>query len=194
MRRINLILRSFFPVSFGFVFLTISMGADAGGKAHAAHEHGVAAVNVVAEGTSLIIQLEAPADGIYGFEHEAKSPADIKRRDAGVDKLKSNADKLFLPGADLNCKSTGADIKPFVVDATESGMASPSVKKKSQKGIHGEVHAVFKFECSKPVLGSKLKFAVGEYFKSIRTLKVQVLSGELQEGSTIKNDKGSVNL
>ncbi|MEN9826529.1 MAG: hypothetical protein RI953_2274 [Pseudomonadota bacterium] len=191
MNRENLRCRSFITVLFVFLFLAFNTSALAGGKAH---EHGVASVNIVAEGNSLTIQFEAPADGIYGFEHEAKSPADIKKRDVGVDKLKTNGDKMFLPAVELNCKAARADVKPFVVDSNDTGTPSSSGKKKSKKGSHGEVHAVFKFDCSKPLTGSKLSFAVGEYFKSIRTLRVQVLSGNLQEGSTIKNDKGSVNL
>ena len=43
--------------------------ALAAGKGHAAHEHGVAIVNIVGEGNSATIQLESPSDSIYGFEH-----------------------------------------------------------------------------------------------------------------------------
>ncbi|NBO39323.1 DUF2796 domain-containing protein [bacterium] len=178
-----------------------SHSAFAGGKGHAAHEHGVAAVNVVGEGNSVTIQLEVPSESIYGFEHEAKKPADIKKRDEAVEKLKVNADKIFVLDPSLGCKISSADIKPFVLEAEEPEKESKKEHKKEHKnhenhkqGTHSEVHASFKFECSKAVAGSSLKFAARGFFKSLRTLKVQVLSGEKQSGATIKDDKGTVQL
>ncbi|NBX16709.1 MAG: DUF2796 domain-containing protein [Proteobacteria bacterium] len=164
--------------------------AAAGGKGHSAHQHGVAKVNVVAEGNNLTIQLEAPSESIYGFEHEAKKPADIKKRDDAVTKLKSNADKMFLTDPALGCKLTTSDVKPFVTEEKHEEKSD----KKHKAGTHSEVHAVFKFECTKPPAGSILKFAARSQFKSLQTLIVQLLSGDKQGGSTIKNDKGIIQL
>lgn len=174
--------------------LLVSPSAFAG-KGHGAHEHGVAAVNVVGEGNVVTIQLQAPSESIYGFEHEAKKEADLKKRDAAIEKLKANADKIFVLDAALGCKISSTDIKPFVAENSESkNEKSDSHKGNHKEGTHSEVHATFKFECSKPVAGSKLGFAARKHFKSLRTLKIQVLSGEKQDGATIKNDKGTVGL
>ena len=173
--------------------LLIAPAAVAGGKGHAAHQHGVAAVNIVGEGSTLTVQLEAPSESIYGFEHEAKKAADIKKRDSAIEKLKTSAEKMFVLEPGLGCKMSGSDIKPFVTEAKENDKKL-SKKDEHKEGTHSEVHATFKFECTKPVAGSKLAFAAKKYFKSLSTLKVQVLSGEKQDGTTIKNDKGTVNL
>lgn len=185
----NMVFRTFFTASM----LMLSTVAFAGGKGHAAHQHGVAAVNIVGEGTTLTVQLEAPSESIYGFEHEAKKAADVRKRDSAIEKLKTSAEKMFVLEPGLGCKMSGSDIKPFVTEAKEN--EKPQSKKDEHKeGTHSEVHATFKFECTKPVAGSKLAFAAKKYFKSLSTLKVQVLSGEKQDGTTIKNDKGTVNL
>jgi hypothetical protein len=173
--------------------LLLAPAALAGGKGHAAHQHGVAVVNIVGEGSTLTVQLEAPSDSIYGFEHEAKKAADIKKRDSAIEKLKTSAEKMFVLEPGLGCKMSGSDIKPFVTEAKENDKKL-SKKDEHKEGTHSEVHATFKFECTKPVAGSKLEFAAKKYFKSLSTLKVQVLSGEKQDGTTIKNDKGTVNL
>ena len=173
--------------------LLIAPAAVAGGKGHAAHQHGVAAVNIVGEGSTLTVQLEAPSESIYGFEHEAKKATDIKKRDSAIEKLKTSAEKMFVLEPGLGCKMSGSDIKPFVTEAKENDKKL-SKKDEHKEGTHSEVHATFKFECTKPVAGSKLAFAAKKYFKSLSTLKVQVLSGEKQDGTTIKNDKGTVNL
>jgi hypothetical protein len=168
--------------------------AYAGGKGHAAHEHGVAKVSVVAEGMTLTIQLEAPSESIYGFEHEAKKPSDVKKRDEAVEKLKTNADKIFLLDTSLECKVANTDVKAFVTEDKADDKENKKHSKKHKAGTHSEVHATFKFECGKPVAGSTMKFAARSQFKALRTLNVQVLSGDKQAGSTIKNDKGEIQL
>lgn len=170
---------------------TLPINALAAGKGHKAHEHGTASVNIVGEANTVTIQLESPSEAIYGFEHEAKKPADIKKRDEAVEKLKANADKMFILDASLACKMTEATVNPFV---TEAEAAKEDKKHKHKKGTHSEVHATFKFECGKPVAGSEVKFATKAHFKSLRKLKVQTLSGETQSGSTIVNDSGSAKL
>jgi hypothetical protein len=174
--------------------LALSPAAFAG-KGHKAHEHGVANVNVVGEGNTVTIQLQAPSDSIYGFEHEAKKEADVKKRDTAIEKLRTSAEQMFVLDPSLGCKITSNDIKPFVTESNEQKDAKSQAKAdKHKEGTHSEVHATFKFECSKPVAGSKLSFAARKHFKSLRTLKIQVLSGEKQDGTTIKNDKGTVSL
>lgn len=184
-------------VSATVISLFLSSTVYAGGKGHAAHEHGVAAVNVVGEGNSVTVQLQAPSESIYGFEHEAKNESDIKKRDAAIEKLKANASSIFVLDAALGCKISSTDIKPFVTDNKEKNEDKSKNQKEHnhhKEGTHSEVHATIKFDCSKPVAGSKLGFAARKHFKSLRTLKIQVLSGEKQEGATIKNDKGTVGL
>jgi hypothetical protein len=173
------------------VIASLPTVALAGGKGHKAHEHGTASVNIVGEANTVTIQLESPSEAIYGFEHEAKKPADIKKRDEAVEKLKSNADKMFILDTSLSCKLIEATVNPFVTEAQE---AKEDKKHKHKKGTHSEVHATFKFECGKPVAGSEVKFAAKAQFKSLRKLKVQTLSGETQSGSTIVNDAGSAKL
>lgn len=167
--------------------------ALAGGKGHKAHEHGTASVNIVGEANTVTIQLESPSEAIYGFEHEAKKPADIKKRDEAVEKLKANADKMFILDTSLACKLIEATVNPFVTEAQEA-KEDKKHKHNHKKGTHSEVHATFKFECGKPVAGSEVKFAAKAQFKSLRKLKVQTLSGETQSGSTIVNDAGSAKL
>lgn len=175
------------------IIATPSIQATAAGRGHKAHEHGTATVNIVGEANTVTIQLESPSEAIYGFEHEAKKPADIKKRDEAVEKLKTNADKMFVLDVSLGCKMTEATINPFVTEA-EAAKEDKKNKHNHKKGTHSEVHAKFKFECSKPVAGSEVKFATRTHFKSLRKLKVQTLSGETQSGTTVVNDSGSAKL
>lgn len=174
-------------------------------KRYGSHQHGVATVNVVAEGKSVTVQLNTPADSIYGFEHKAVKKKDIETRDAAVAKLKSSAQSMFLLDASLNCKLSSAEVDPFVTDSHSSDAKAENTKVEEKhnhkekhshkkKGTHAEVHATFQFECEKPLSGSTMSFAAQKHFKALRTLKVQVLSGDKQSGLTVKKDKGSVSL
>ncbi|MEY2988790.1 MAG: hypothetical protein RJB13_2311 [Pseudomonadota bacterium] len=205
---------SLLPKSTAQVLFTLAvtgllpLAALAKKKHYGAHQHGVAQVNIVADGRSVTIQLETPADSIYGFEHEAIKPADIEKRDSAILRLKEKSHEIFVLDSALNCKLNSSEIKPFVTNkddaSTQANTKKTSMKSEHQKkhahhhhhkkGTHAEVHATFQFECEKPVSGSTLSFSATSHFKALRTLKVQVLSGEKQSGLTVKNDKGSVSL
>lgn len=184
----------------------LNSNAFAKQKRYGSHQHGVAAVNVVAEGKSVTVQLKTPADSIYGFEHEAKTKTDVERRDTAIAKLKSSAPGMFILDASLNCTLSSADVDPFVTDehAEHEKAEHTKVSEKhhqkekhnhnKKKGTHAEVHATFKFECEKAVSGTSMSFAAQKQFKALRTLKVQVLSGDKQSGLTVKSDQGSVPL
>lgn len=183
----------------------LSHTAHAKQKRYGSHQHGVATVNVVAEGKSVTIQLETPADSIYGFEHEAKNKKDIEKRDTAVAKLKSSAQDMFILDASLKCTLSSATVEPFVTgehsshekaEHTQVSNKHPHKEKHhhKKKGTHAEVHATFQFGCEKPVSGTSMSFAAQKHFPSLRTLKVQVLSGDKQSGLTVKKDQGTVSL
>ena len=60
---------------------------------HGAHIHGTAAVNIVIDDRTAIIELTAPADSVVGFEHQAKSAADQTRQAKALDLLRNNIDQ-----------------------------------------------------------------------------------------------------
>jgi len=92
----------------------------------------------------------------------------------------------------LGCKVTDSEIKPFVSEALTSKDGKQG-QINSSSGTHGEMQGTFKFQCAKAV-ASTLRFGVRSQFASVRTLKVQVLSGDNQSGATIKDDTGTVKL
>ena len=150
--------------------------ALAAGKGHAAHSHGEAKLNLVAEGKKLTVQFESPSESIYGFEHEAKTAADIKTRDAAGEKFRANIDKMILLDPKLECvfKIVKLDLH---------------VKPKS---AHSETQAEVVADCKLPLAGTKVSFGFTKIFPQLRNIEVQALSGEKQVGAEIKKDRGSV--
>ena len=64
-----------------------------------AHEHGVGTLNIAIEGTTVTMMFEAPGADIVGFEHAAKSDADLATIEAAVATLGAPLDLFVVPDA-----------------------------------------------------------------------------------------------
>ncbi len=67
-----------------------------------AHEHGVGALNIAIDGTTVAMEFHAPGADIVGFEHAAESDADHAAIDAAIAKLSAPLD-LFGLSATAAC-------------------------------------------------------------------------------------------
>jgi hypothetical protein len=190
--------RNSFLLTLGILLLTFSfdVGWAAEKRRHDAHVHGVAEINIAVEGTKATVEFRAPAENVMGFEHEAKSETDRKKRDVALEQLRAKKDQMVLFDAKLGCKSS--DVKTAIVKQkgdhakAQSGKDAPKDQKKS--GEHREVHGTFSVECDKALAGSRVRFGVSKIFRDIQEIKVQVLGDSGQAGATIKRDKGDIKL
>ena len=93
--------------------LTIGMScavAPAAEKRHfEAHVHGVAEINIAVEGSKADVEFRAPAENIMGFEHEAKSESDKKKRDASLRMLQTKMSQMVLFDPKLSCNFPNED-------------------------------------------------------------------------------------
>ena len=172
--------------------LTIGMScavAPAAEKRHSeAHVHGVAEINIAVEGSKADIEFRSPAESVIGFEHEAKSESDKKKREAALRTLQNKMNQMVLFDPKLSCKFS--EPKTTVVEAKEERSKEQSGK----TGEHREVRATSSVRCDKPLAGSRVTFGVTKVFPEIYEVKVQVLSDTKQSGATIKKDQGDVRL
>jgi Protein of unknown function (DUF2796) len=184
--------------TFGVWLLMFSfdVGAAAEKRRHDAHVHGVAEINIAVEGTKATVEFRAPAESVMGFEHEAKSESDKKKRDAALEQLRAKGSQMVVFDPKLGCKSS--DMKTAIVEAkgdsakAQAGKDAHEDQKKS--GEHREVHGTFSVACDKPLAGSRVKFGVSKVFRDIQEIKVQLVGDSGQFGATIKKDKGDVKL
>ena len=181
--------------------LSFSTGAIAAGKtkhkSHRAHEHGHAKLTLVVEGKKLTAQLEVPSESIYGFEYEAKTAADKKKRDAGGEKLKEHFNKMVAVDSSYGCAFTNKSLELYVSEKEDGGegkAAKSGDKDKEHSDNHSETRAEFVAQCQKLLAGAKVNFGFGKFVPRVKEVKVQVLSDEKQTGADIDNDKGSVTL
>lgn len=162
------------------------------GASQRAHVHGVGRINIVVDGTQATVEFLAPAEGLYGFEHQARTQAEQDKRDAALARLRDKISMMVVFEADRGCQFTPKNIA-VVADADEEHAKG---KKASQKksGEHSEVHAAFTVSCAKPLAGSQVRFGVAKIFPAIKTVHVQALSDAKQSGLEVKSDRGTLRL
>ena len=168
--------------------------STASGASQRAHVHGVGQITIVVEGKQATVEFLAPAEGIYGFEHEARTKADQEKRDAALARLQEKISTMIVFEADRGCQFTMQKIavEADVKDEYEQGKGPEKAQKKSAE--HSEVHAEFTVACEKPLAGSQVRFGVSKVFPTIKTVHIQVLSEGRQTGIAVKNDKGNLRL
>ena len=79
------------------------------------HEHGVTVLNIALEDTALVIEMEAPAMNIVGFEHP---PGTDEQKRAIADALATlQGDTLFAISAGAGCQLESVEAKHIIEDA-----------------------------------------------------------------------------
>ena len=181
-----------FSLGIALLFILVDLAAAAEKRQHEAHVHGVAELNIAVEGTKATVEIHAPAENIMGFEHEARSDSDKKKRDAALALLRSKADQMVLFDPKLRCKSSA--MQTAVTEEHEEGQEKRAAKEQKVSGQHREVQGTFTVACAAPLAGSRVKFGITKVFPEIHEVKVQVLGDSGQSGATIRDDKGEVRL
>lgn len=143
-----------------------------------AHEHGVAHLNAVLDGSTLELELESPAMNLVGFEHAAASDAD-KARVAAVRAQLEKPLALFGLTAAAGCKESDQELEsPLFGDA-------PSKDDDGDAHEHGhsDIHAHYRFECAKPDQLSSLDLTpLFKTYPSTQKIQLQLIGPNGQKG------------
>jgi len=168
-------------MSVGFAETTVEQ--------HPPHEHGAASLTIAIDGNKLEIDLESPADNIFGFEYVPSSKEDKKKVKDAVSQLK-DAKTLFTIPADAQCHLDQVTV------------ASPQIEKKidadkkhsDEHSAHNDVDASWAFSCKS---GKKLNQITPHFFTvfshGFKQLKVDWVSPTGVSSNLIKEDK-TINL
>lgn len=152
------------------------------------HVHGHGTLDMALEGNRLLIELEAPAADIVGFEHAPSSDAEKKTAEK-AHALLSEPLKLFVVPTAAGCKKISAKIKRVVEDHHDGdGHAEKDHDHDHGKhdgdkhngdhaeAQHSEYHATYTLECSAPGNLSQVTFKYFATFKNARELAVQFIA------------------
>lgn len=82
-----------------------------------AHEHGIARLGLAVDGTRITMNLQVPAESVYGFEHAPQSDDERQTATAALDALRSGASNLLVFPADAGCTLEASEVEAPAVEA-----------------------------------------------------------------------------
>ncbi|MET1078972.1 MAG: DUF2796 domain-containing protein [Pseudomonas sp.] len=158
-----------------------------------AHEHGVARLNAVLDGTTLELELESPAINLVGFEHVAHSDAD-KAKVSAARALLAQPLTLFALAEAATCTVTRQDLEsPLFGDSAHDEAQTAEHKEHEQhednekhEGHHSEVHAHYQFTCKEPAALEQLDLTnLFTRFPATQKIQVQLIGPSGQQGTEL---------
>lgn len=144
-------------------------------KHHKSHVHGTANLSIAFDGTKGRIEFKAAAEGILGFEHEAKTEKDKAKLAETISKFETQLN-LFVKFEDsLGC----------VYTLTKNNL---EIDKK-----HADFVVLADVLCQKSPLNTNVVFDFSA-FKALSKTELTFLIGDLQKSAVIKKKPLTVHL
>lgn len=181
--------RLLLALPFALLPLAVAHAHDEHDHAHgtlAAHEHGVAKLNVVLDGNTLELELDSPAMNIVGFEHAASSDADKAKVTAARQQLEQPL-KLFGLAAAAGCKEDAQELEsPLFGDSAEEHDHEHGHQ-------HADVNAHYQLTCSSPAKLAQLDLgALFKTFPQTQKINLQLIGPNGQQGVEVTPAKAVV--
>lgn len=156
----------------------------------AAHEHGVATLNLALDGQALEIELTTPAMNLVGFEHPATSDADKATLAAARAQLDRPLELFGLPAA------AGCALKTHEVRSPLFGNAHDhdhdhdhAASGEGHAHVHSDIEADYTLACSQPPALAEMDLApFFKRFPATRLLRLQAIGPHGQQGLELTPD------
>lgn len=156
--------------------LLFSVMALAAGREEKAHVHGAARLGIALEGKNGKLEFHVPASSIYGFEYAARSAADKKAKEKGLQKFEDKIAEMVVFDPSLKC-----EIKKDMYEV-------------DQRDNHADVEYEFRVTCEKSPMGTSVMIDVTKVFPRIKAVQVDVLGDGVQKSVEIKKSGESIEL
>ena len=152
-------------------------------RATALTKHGHGQLNLVVDGNQLMIELQAPAADLVGFEHTAKSDEEKAQYAKAVARLQQ-PDALFRFDPAAGCKLTQQELQAAKEDHDHDHdhdkTASDHDEHHDEAG-HADLGAMYTYNCATPAKLTGLEATLFAVYPSLEKLSVQ---GILPTGQT----------
>lgn len=184
------------PLVVCFTFALPALAGESpkkgGSRAHKAHAHGSVKLGIAIDGANAEIDLDGPAEALFGFEHAPKTDAQKKLVADALAILREKPEQLFAFAGDAGCKPTSVKVESAQEDAMK-GEKKPAHGKDEHGhdggGEHAEVEARWTFACKTPLAGTKLQLGLVKSFPRMQRVELSLVSGNKQSGRTLTKDE-----
>lgn len=174
--------------------LALSVTWVGAAQAAGAHQHGVARLEVAADGNTLTITLDTPLDNLLGYERGPRTDAERKAVQAMAQRLR-NAATLVVPAAAAGCQLQGVDlasdvIAPALLAAAPAPGAAPTAAPAAAPaaaGGHADLEASFRFQCAQPQALKSLDVAgLFQAYPRLKLLDAALAAPGVQRGAKLR--------
>jgi len=124
-----------------------------------AHEHGIARLGLAVDGTRLTVDLQLPAESVFGFEHAPRSAQERATVAEALDRLRTGGAGLIAFPDGATCTLDSAEVQ--APEGVEGDHAGEDQQPHEDEGNgHEDVHLLASLTCSREPLGpASLRFA-----------------------------------
>lgn len=162
------------------------------GESHGAHEHGHGHLNFVVDGDQLMIELQAPAADLVGFEHAARSDEEKAQYAKALARLQQ-PDALFRFDPAAGCKLTQQELQAAKEehdhdhdhehdhDHDHDKAGADHDEHHHDESGHADLGAMYTYRCATPAKLTGLEASLFSVYPSLEKLSVQ---GILPAGQT----------
>lgn len=173
------------------------------GDSLSAHQHGVAALNLIVDGDVVEIELASPADNLIGFEYLPSNAADIQTvKDAMA--FLGEPQRLFAFPAAAGCASTKVELKSPIFEAVAASDPDPDpdhghgqqpddhhhdhskhAADHDDSKTHHDIEAHYRFACDNTAALNQVEVTLFEAFPNTEKLILQAIGDHGQQGGEL---------
>jgi len=142
--------------------------------AHAAgaHSHGIARLDVAADGATITLKLQSPLESLLGFERAPRNDAERGQVHAMAQALRSG--NAFVPTAAARCRLDKVDLaSPVLAPELLGGGGGGTVPGKPADD-HADLEGTFVYRCEDPRALQGVDVMLFDYFKRLQRVDAQV--------------------
>ncbi len=158
------------------------------------HTHGFAVIRIAIEERTASIDFLSPAENIYGFEGEPRTPAQRERRARTIGVVRDSFPQMLVFDPELGCSIVPVEVHAgndsHAHDVQSVGHAHAGTDAKG--GRHVEVHGDFLLRCARPFAGRNITVNIAEWFPSISVVDVVFVTGDSQRAVRLDGGAGVV--
>jgi hypothetical protein len=147
-------------------------------ETHSAHQHGSALASLSLDSNILQLDLQIPANDLFGFEHSPASHEQRKTIEAALNHLAQATSVLELAPA---CSMVSQSVEThYLRDAASSDLS------------HSEVRSIYLWDCG-GIPPKTASFSLFSTFPEIKKITIQFISNETQQLETLTPDSAVFN-